>query len=101
MYEIVNYPPEGVYERAKAKWGVSFDNIIQRVNVWAFDITYWDNVNDVYISDIHWSSSTGNLAIYFEWIEYLHDTNILLTVQRDFIIDRLQYLTSHPPEWNG
>lgn len=28
MYEIVNYPPEGIYERAKAKWGVSFDNVI-------------------------------------------------------------------------
>lgn len=27
-YEIVNYPPEGIYERAKEKWGVSFDNII-------------------------------------------------------------------------
>lgn len=28
MYEIVNYPPEGIYEKAKAKWGVSFDNVI-------------------------------------------------------------------------
>lgn len=28
MYTIVNYPPEGIYERAKAKWGVSFDNVI-------------------------------------------------------------------------
>lgn len=28
MIEIVNYPPKGIYERAMAKWGVDFDNVI-------------------------------------------------------------------------